>query len=128
MWCCGTAPTFPRAAAETLSLMTIGTRMARCDGGTPRRVVIKDKVSAAVYVDAVAKDAPKLDPASVELLVFTTGLLIDTLSIRKKTPAPSLSEPAGPAAVAPAMPPEPPGASATVAISALRADAAVETF
>jgi hypothetical protein len=57
-------------------------------------MVIKDKVSAAVYVDATAGDAAKLDPASIELLVFTTGLLIDTLSIRKKSPAPSLNDPA----------------------------------
>jgi hypothetical protein len=83
-------------------------------------MVIKDKVSAAVYVDATAQDAAKLDMTSIELLVFTTGLLIDTLSIRKKTPSPSLSEPAATAAAAPAPapPPELPNASATVAISA----------
>jgi hypothetical protein len=83
-------------------------------------MVIKDKVAAAVYVDATAQDAAKLDATSVELLVFTTGLLIDTLSIRKKTPSPSLTESA--AAVAPPPPPPPPeepaGASSTVAISA----------
>src|SRR5436309_1780097 len=55
-------------------------------------MVIKDKVAAAVYVDATAQDASKHDATSIELLVFTTGLLIDTLSIRKKTPSPSLSE------------------------------------
>jgi hypothetical protein len=55
-------------------------------------MVIKDKVAAAVYVDATENDAAKLDPASIELLVFTTGLLIDTLAIRKKTPSPSLND------------------------------------
>jgi hypothetical protein len=55
-------------------------------------MVIKDKVAAAVYVDAVEADAGKFDTASIELLVFTTGLLVDTLSIRKKTPSPSLSD------------------------------------
>lgn len=55
-------------------------------------MVIKDKVAAAVYVDATEHDIEKLDPASIELLVFTTGLLIDTLSIRKKTPSPSLND------------------------------------
>jgi hypothetical protein len=55
-------------------------------------MVIKDKVAAAVYVDAVAEDIHKLDQASLELLVFMTGLLIDTLAIRKKIPSPSLSE------------------------------------
>src|SRR5712692_3426683 len=64
-------------------------------------MVIKDKVAAAVYVDAVAAEVGKLDPASLEMLVFVTGLLIDTLAIRKKIPSPSLSEPAG-AAFAPA--------------------------
>ncbi len=72
-------------------------------------MVIKDKVAAAVYVDATELDASRLDPASIELLVFTTGLLIDTLSIRKKTPSPSLNDPelAAPAPPAPAPPPRP---------------------
>jgi hypothetical protein len=64
-------------------------------------MVIKDKVAAAVYVDAVEADLARFDEASVELLVFTTGLLIDTLAIRKKTPSPSLS--AGDETVAPAF-------------------------
>ncbi|HEY8131415.1 MAG TPA: hypothetical protein VII12_05950 [Thermoanaerobaculia bacterium] len=55
-------------------------------------MVIKDKVAAALYVDAVQDDVEKLDAASLELLVFTTGLLIDTLAIRKKIPSPSLTE------------------------------------
>jgi hypothetical protein len=81
-------------------------------------MVIKDKVAAAVYVDAVETDAAKLDPASIELLVFTTGLLVDTLALRKKTPSPSLSDegldetrampaPAPPPPVAAAPPPRP---------------------
>jgi len=55
-------------------------------------MVIKDKVAAAVYVDATEDDISKLDPPSLELLVFATGLLIDTLAIRKKIPSPSLTE------------------------------------
>jgi len=70
-------------------------------------MVIKDKVAAAVYVDATDADAAKLDPASIELLVFTTGLLIDTLAIRKKTPSPSLNDGES-AAPQPATPPTPP--------------------
>jgi len=107
-------------------------------------MVIKDKVSAAVYVDALGNDVAKLDPSSVELLVFITGLLIDTLAIRKKIPSPSLTEGSEPAkrptastprpapaperAAAPPppsrpvsaptpAPPSPPGSEATVAIS-----------
>jgi hypothetical protein len=76
-------------------------------------MVIKDKVAAAVYVDATEGDVAKLDPASIELLVFTTGLLIDTLSIRKKTPSPSLNDSdvaaaPSPAPSRPTAPPPPP--------------------
>lgn len=55
-------------------------------------MVIKDKVAAAVYVDAIEADVEKLDATSIEMIVFTTGLLIDTLAIRKKIPSPSLTE------------------------------------
>jgi hypothetical protein len=55
-------------------------------------MVIKDKVAAAVYVDVVQEDLGRFDAGSLELLVFATGLLIDTLAIRKKIPSPSLSE------------------------------------
>ena len=86
-------------------------------------MVIKDKVAAAVYVDATEHDLTKLDPASIELLVFTTGLLIDTLSIRKKTPSPSLndSDAAEAPQTAPAAPPLPvaPTPAATQRLAAL---------
>jgi hypothetical protein len=55
-------------------------------------MVIKDKVAAAVYVDATDADVANFDSSSIELLVFTTGLLIDTLTIRKKIPSPSLND------------------------------------
>lgn len=82
-------------------------------------MVIKDKIAAAVYVDATEPDARKLDPSSIELLVFTTGLLIDTAASRKKTPSPSLNDAESvtapqpmvaprPAAPAPAPPPPAP--------------------
>lgn len=61
-------------------------------------MVIKDKVAAAVYVDAVGEGNAKFDQAAIELLVFTTGLLVDTLAIRKKIPSPSLSGDAQPPA------------------------------
>jgi len=89
-------------------------------------MVIKDKVAAAMYVDALNSELDKFDQASVELIVFTTGLLIDTLAIRKKVPSPSLSgtvpgpsstethlfpksapAPAAPRAASPAPPPPP---------------------
>ena len=63
-------------------------------------MVIKDKVAAALYADSVEGDET-FDRAGLELLVFTTGLLIDTLAIRKKIPSPTLSgdETAGEATV-----------------------------
>lgn len=86
-------------------------------------MVIKDKVAAAVYLDATAEDAGKFDLASIEILVFMTGLIVDTLAIRKKIPSPSFSQgeaaatpapqPARPAAPAPAARPAPPPAAAT---------------
>ncbi len=55
-------------------------------------MVIKDKVAAAVFVDVLPADSAKFDVAALELLVFTTGLLVDTLAIRRKIPSPSLQE------------------------------------
>jgi len=80
-------------------------------------MVIKDKVAAAVYVDAAGDDVAKLDQHAIELLVFTTGLLVDTLAIRKKIPSPSLSngETASAASSAPAQPVAPPAPAPTPA-------------
>jgi hypothetical protein len=74
----------------------------------------------------------KLDAASIELLVFMTGLLIDTLAVRKKTPSPSLNDSESvtapqPAAVAPAPPraPAPPPARPSPAVAEESPDATV---
>ncbi len=98
-------------------------------------MVIKDKVAAAVYVDAVEGETSKLDRASIEILVFTTGLLVDTLAIRKKIPSPALSDesaamsasnhpaPAPRTANAPApmsFVPSAPGSESTVAFNAVQ--------
>jgi hypothetical protein len=69
-------------------------------------MVIKDKIAATLYVDQMADDDSAIDLNSIELLVFTTGLLIDTLAIRKKIPSPSLSD-SGATAPAPAPAPKP---------------------
>ena len=71
-------------------------------------MVIKDKVAAALYVDAI-DGGTAIDRGSLELLVFTTGLLVDTLAIRKKIPSPTLSDDAGaaPSAAAPPAPARP---------------------
>jgi hypothetical protein len=67
-------------------------------------MVIKDKVAAAVYVDEIEGGDQTFDLEAIELLVFTTGLLVDTLSIRKKIPSPSLIETAARDSAAPAAP------------------------
>lgn len=77
-------------------------------------MVIKDKVAAAVYVDAVEADLANLDTSSLQILVFTTGLLIDTLAIRKKVPSPSLNDD-GVADAAPAPTPAAPPRTAAPA-------------
>lgn len=74
-------------------------------------MVIKDKVAAALYADAVDGAEDGFDRPALELLVFTTGLLIDTLSIRKMIPSPALSgrdEGADESAATPAPPGPPP--------------------
>jgi hypothetical protein len=76
-------------------------------------MVIKDKVAAAVYVDALGDDTSRLDASSIQILVFATGLLIDTMGSRKKIPSPSLNDDGVPAAAAPAAAPSaPPRAAA----------------
>ncbi|MGH9459154.1 MAG: hypothetical protein ACRD2J_16080, partial [Thermoanaerobaculia bacterium] len=75
-------------------------------------MVIKDKVAAMLYVDTMAGEEKTFDRPALELLVFATGLLIDTLPIRKKIPSPTLSAEEGEATVV--MAPEaPPAAEAT---------------
>ena len=103
-------------------------------------MVIKDKVAAAIYIDAVPGDEKKLDRNALELLVFMTGLLVDTLAIRKKIPSPTLSPgdsagaasssaPARPAAAAPAPPraaaPAPPRPAPAPAPTPQKSDATV---
>jgi hypothetical protein len=79
-------------------------------------MVIKDKVAAAVYVDAVGDAVTNLDQDAIELLVFTTGLLVDTLAIRKKIPSPSLSDSSGTqSAASPAPAPAPAAAPVAAA-------------
>lgn len=108
----GLIPELDRVLREELVVIWDGANISTRLGVTSSArailipMVIKDKVAAAVYVDAVDADVSKLDAASLEILVFTTGLLIDTLAIRKKIPSPSLSEAAGTAsAMASSAPP-----------------------
>lgn len=105
--------------SETVVQWDGGSLASKFNAEAPARavlvpMVIKDKIAAAMYVDVMPGDEEKFDRHSIELLVFTTGLLIDTLAIRKKIPSPSLSAseegveaPAAPARPAPAPAPSP---------------------
>lgn len=110
----GLIPELDRVLRNEQVVVWDGANLAtRLGGGASERailipMVIKDKVSAAVYVDASGERASTFDPEALELLVFTTGLLVDTLAIRKKIPSPSLSTTAAARAPQPAVPQAPP--------------------
>jgi hypothetical protein len=93
----GNAPRLDQMLREERSVSWDGADLSARFGVTPSDravvvpMVIKDKISAVVYVDAVGEGAALFDEAAIELLVFTTGLLIDTLAIRKRIPSPTLS-------------------------------------
>lgn len=122
----GLVPELDRVLRNEQVVMWDGANLAtRLGVGAPSRALlvpmaIKDKVAATVYIDATDEDAAKFDPASIEILVFITGLLIDTVAIRKKIPSPSLTEAEAVEAAPqePPPPPEPPAPAETVAMSA----------
>ena len=129
----GLIPELDRVLRNEQVVLWDGANLAtRLGVGAPQHaalvpMVIKDKVAAAVYVDATEDAAANFDASSIEILVFSTGLLIDTLAIRKKIPSPSLNEVSaeeeeGPAPQPPPVRPPvelpPPASSETVAVSA----------
>ncbi|MGE5415090.1 MAG: hypothetical protein ACM3NW_12995 [Syntrophomonadaceae bacterium] len=98
-------------------------RAARVADGVAIPMVVREKISGALYADAIVGEEERFDPDALALLTFVTGLLVDRLASRKLKPAPALrpleaakrSEPAGmwmeaeaaetPAAEAEAAPP-----------------------
>lgn len=55
-------------------------------------MVVKEKVSGAVYADATRADASRFDAESIAFLTFLAGLFVDRLAGRKLKPAPPLRE------------------------------------
>jgi len=53
-------------------------------------MVVKEKISGAVYADAVPGEDHLFDPDGIALLTFLTGLVVDRLAARKLRPAPPL--------------------------------------
>jgi hypothetical protein len=55
-------------------------------------MVVKEKVSGAVYADATRADAARFDAESIAFLTFLAGLFVDRLAGRKLKPAPPLRD------------------------------------
>ncbi|MCA1581012.1 MAG: hypothetical protein LC796_06360 [Acidobacteria bacterium] len=53
-------------------------------------MVVKEKVSGAVYADCTADEASRFDPESIAFLTFLAGLFVDRLAGRKLKPAPAM--------------------------------------
>jgi hypothetical protein len=66
-------------------------------------MVVREKISGALYADIVSGEEERFDPDALALLTFLAGLLVDRLASRKLKPAPALrpleaakkAEPAG---------------------------------
>lgn len=91
-----TGDSFARRLAIEAPAMTLAVPM-----------VIKDKIAAAMVVEVAPDDVDRFDRDAIELLVFTTGLLIDTLAIRRRIPSPSLSRAEAGSETASVPPPAP---------------------
>jgi len=53
-------------------------------------MVVKEKISGAVYADVVPGEEGRFDPDGIGVLTFVTGLVVDRLASRKLRPAPPL--------------------------------------
>jgi len=59
-------------------------------------MVVREKISGALYADVVIGEEGKFDPDALGLLTFLAGLLVDRLASRKLKPAPALRVPEAP--------------------------------
>ena len=53
-------------------------------------MVVKEKISGAVYADCVPGGESRFDPEALALATFVAGLVVDRLALRKLVPAPAL--------------------------------------
>ncbi|HTO75931.1 MAG TPA: hypothetical protein VMQ61_07630 [Thermoanaerobaculia bacterium] len=53
-------------------------------------MVVKEKISGAVYADTVPGEESRFDPEGIGVLTFLAGLVVDRLAARKLRPAPPL--------------------------------------
>ena len=77
------------ASNEISSLL----RAARVSDAVAIPMVVREKISGALYADVVLGDEGKFDPDALGLLTFLAGLLVDRLASRKLKPAPALRVP-----------------------------------
>ena len=66
-------------------------------------MVVREKISGALYADVVLGEEENFDPDALALLTYLAGLVVDRLASRKLKPAPALRVPE------PAKKPEPAG-------------------
>jgi hypothetical protein len=77
------------ASNEISSLL----RAARASDAIAIPMVVREKISGALYADVILGDEEKFDPDALGLLTFLAGLLVDRLASRKLKPAPALRVP-----------------------------------
>jgi len=77
-------------ASNEMSSLLRATRIA---DGVAIPMVVREKISGALYADAVLGEEDKFDPEALGLLTFMAGLLVDRLASRKLKPAPALRTP-----------------------------------
>ncbi len=77
------------ASNEISSLL----RAARVSDAVAIPMVVREKISGALYADVVLGDEGKFDPDALGMLTFLAGLLVDRLASRKLKPAPALRVP-----------------------------------
>jgi len=81
----GTAMRLP-AANEVSTLL----RAARVSEAVVIPMVVREKISGALYADAVLGEEESFDPEALALLTYLAGLVVDRLAARKLKPAPAL--------------------------------------
>jgi hypothetical protein len=77
------------ASNEISSLLRAG----RVSDAVAIPMVVREKISGALYADVVMGEDGKFDPDALGMLTFLAGLLVDRLASRKLKPAPALRVP-----------------------------------
>ena len=68
-------------------------RAGRVSDAVAIPMVVREKISGALYADVVLGEEGRFDPDALGLLTFLAGLLVDRLASRKLKPAPALRVP-----------------------------------